>query len=77
MSEQYYINRIADMIIAYQKVHKGKKPERIYMSTALYKLIARQEYDENFKHYQMYGVEVKCFKSNELEFSICEVVGKV
>lgn len=72
-----YTNRIADMIIAYQKVHNGKKPERIYMSTALYQLIAGQKYDENFKNYKMYGIEVKCFKSNELEFSVCEVVGKV
>lgn len=70
---QKAIDRIADEILIYQRKHSGKKPIRVYMSTALYRLIANQKWQPTPKS-KIHGVEVQCYTSKELEFSICEVI---
>lgn len=70
---QKAIDKIADEISIFQLKHGGKKPVRVYMSTALYQLIANQKWQADLKN-KVHGIEVKCYASLELEFSICEVV---
>ena len=70
---QKAIDKITDQVLIYQAKNKGKKPVRIYMSTALYRLISGQRWNEKLKA-KMHDIEIKCFSSKELEFSICEVV---
>lgn len=70
---QKAIDKITDEVLIYQRKHSGKKPVRIYMSTTLYQLIAGQRWKKDIKA-KMHGIEIKCYTSVELEFSICEVV---
>lgn len=71
--KQKAIDKITDAVLIYQAKNKGNKPVRIYMSTALYRLISGQRWKQEIKA-KMFGVEIKCFVSKEFEFSICEVV---
>ena len=71
--KQILIDKIADEIIEYKTTHCNRKPIRIYISTALYSLIAEEKW-KLYSKCRMFGVEIKCFDSKEFEYSICEVV---
>ena len=70
---QKAIDKIADELSIFRVKHSGKRPVRIYMSTALYFLISNQKWQPTLKC-KIHGVEIKCFTSMDFEFSICEVV---
>ena len=71
--KQKAIDKIADEISIFQAKHNGKRPVRVYMSTALYLLIANEKWQPDKKR-KIHGIEVKCYSSMAFEFSICEVV---
>ncbi len=70
---------IADKVYAYRASHGMQSLKRINISTALYKLIAGCDYDENVRNkgVRLFSIEVSVYESDKPEYSFTSEVFEI
>lgn len=63
--------QIADRVSAYRRTHGRNSLQRIYISKPLYRFIAGQKWESVPKERKptLFGIEVKAFDSDKMEYS--------